>query len=205
MLGTGRARPGRGPGLRRRRAVSRCCPMLHTTPPLPGSGGDMSVHVRFGRIVPRCLPPTSSSSPASTGAPCGKAPRRLPSAWAAPAARSSTSRTPASAPPGRPTPAAWPPDWPAGGAPPARGLREMAPNVRLCSPLMLPPFGPPWQRALNRRLLAPRVRQTARTLGFGRARSGRSCPPTPPWTSPRFRPRASPNRWPTTASPTSAS
>jgi glycosyltransferase involved in cell wall biosynthesis len=48
------------------------------------------------------------------------------------------------------------------------GQPEIAPNVWLCSPLMLPPFGPAWQRALNRRVFVPRVVQTARALGIGR-------------------------------------
>ena len=48
------------------------------------------------------------------------------------------------------------------------GQPEIAPNVWLCSPLMLPPFGPPWQRALNRRVFVPRVVQTARAVGLRR-------------------------------------
>jgi glycosyltransferase involved in cell wall biosynthesis len=48
------------------------------------------------------------------------------------------------------------------------GQPEIASNVWLCSPLMLPPFGPAWQRALNRRVFVPRVVQTARSLGLGR-------------------------------------
>jgi glycosyltransferase involved in cell wall biosynthesis len=48
------------------------------------------------------------------------------------------------------------------------GQPEIAPNVWLCSPLMLPPFGPAWQRALNRRVFVPRVVQTARALGMAK-------------------------------------
>jgi glycosyltransferase involved in cell wall biosynthesis len=46
------------------------------------------------------------------------------------------------------------------------GLREVAPNVHVCSPLVLPPFGPRWRRQLNRRLFIPLVLRTARRLGF---------------------------------------
>ena len=119
------------------------------------------------RAVP-LSPPTSSSSPASTGAPCGKAPRRSPSAWAAPAARSCTSRTRASAPPACPTPAGWPPAWPAGAARSAPASPRSPPTSGSAPPLMLPPFGPTWQRALNRRVFVPRVIQTARALGLER-------------------------------------
>jgi glycosyltransferase involved in cell wall biosynthesis len=46
------------------------------------------------------------------------------------------------------------------------GLREVAPGVHVCSPLVLPPFGPRWRRQLNRRLFLPLVARTARRLGF---------------------------------------
>ena len=48
----------------------------------------------------------------------------------------------------------------------AGGERTVAPNVHLCSPLILPPFGPPWQRSLNRRLLARELRGALHGLGF---------------------------------------
>jgi len=48
------------------------------------------------------------------------------------------------------------------------GQPEIARNVRLCSPLMLPPFGAAGQRDLNRRLFVPRVVQAARALGMKR-------------------------------------
>jgi glycosyltransferase involved in cell wall biosynthesis len=48
------------------------------------------------------------------------------------------------------------------------GQPEIAGNVWLCSPLMLPPFGPAGQRALNRFLFVPRVVQAARALGMKR-------------------------------------
>jgi glycosyltransferase involved in cell wall biosynthesis len=46
------------------------------------------------------------------------------------------------------------------------GLREVAPNVHVCSPLVLPPFGSRWRRELNRRLFLPLIQRNARRLGF---------------------------------------
>ncbi len=46
------------------------------------------------------------------------------------------------------------------------GVREVAPNIYVCSPLVLPPFGARWQRFLNRRVLLPMVRRTVRRLGM---------------------------------------
>lgn len=46
------------------------------------------------------------------------------------------------------------------------GVREVAPNVYVYSPLILPPFGPLWQRQLNRRVLLPVVARAARRLGM---------------------------------------
>ncbi|MBA2703370.1 MAG: glycosyltransferase [Blastocatellia bacterium] len=48
----------------------------------------------------------------------------------------------------------------------SHGLREVAPNIFVCSPLVLPPFGAGWQRAINRRLLLPLIVRSARTLGM---------------------------------------
>src|ERR671938_1321993 len=48
----------------------------------------------------------------------------------------------------------------------SRGFREAAPNVYVCSPLVLPPFGPRWQRRVNRRLLLPSIKRIARDLGM---------------------------------------
>jgi glycosyltransferase involved in cell wall biosynthesis len=45
-------------------------------------------------------------------------------------------------------------------------VREVAPNIYVCSPLVLPPFGAKWQRFVNRRLLLPMVRRAARRLGM---------------------------------------
>jgi glycosyltransferase involved in cell wall biosynthesis len=46
------------------------------------------------------------------------------------------------------------------------GVREVASNIYVCSPLVLPPFGARWQRLLNRRVLLPLVRRAARKLGM---------------------------------------
>src|SRR2546429_1523197 len=46
------------------------------------------------------------------------------------------------------------------------GVREVAPNIFVCSPLVLPPLGPNWQRQVNRRALLPLIRRTARRLGM---------------------------------------
>ncbi|MGI9065140.1 MAG: glycosyltransferase [Pyrinomonadaceae bacterium] len=48
----------------------------------------------------------------------------------------------------------------------SNGVREVAPNIYVCSPLVLPPFGSHWQRQTNRRFLLPFVRRTARSLGM---------------------------------------
>lgn len=46
----------------------------------------------------------------------------------------------------------------------SHGLREVAPNIYVCSPLVLPPFGAGWQRAINRRLLLPLIIRSVRSL-----------------------------------------
>jgi glycosyltransferase involved in cell wall biosynthesis len=48
----------------------------------------------------------------------------------------------------------------------AHGVREVAPNVYVCSPLVLPPFGSRIQQAINGRLLLPLIRRSARRLGM---------------------------------------
>lgn len=48
----------------------------------------------------------------------------------------------------------------------SHGLREVAPNVYVCSPLVLPPFGSRLQRAINRHLLLPVIRRASRRLGM---------------------------------------
>lgn len=46
------------------------------------------------------------------------------------------------------------------------GVREVSPNLYVCAPLVLPPFGARWQREINRRLLLPLVARAARKLGM---------------------------------------
>ncbi|HVQ38617.1 MAG TPA: hypothetical protein VMS31_13860, partial [Pyrinomonadaceae bacterium] len=48
----------------------------------------------------------------------------------------------------------------------SHGLREVAPNVFVCSPLILPPFGSRTQQAINRGILLPIIRRSARRLGM---------------------------------------
>jgi glycosyltransferase involved in cell wall biosynthesis len=48
----------------------------------------------------------------------------------------------------------------------SQGIRQVAPNIHVCSPVVCPPFGPRWRRAINRRLFLPGLKRTARTLGF---------------------------------------
>ena len=49
---------------------------------------------------------------------------------------------------------------------PSHGFREVAPNFYVCSTPVLPPFGPLWQRHVNRRLILPGIRRIARRLGM---------------------------------------
>ncbi len=46
------------------------------------------------------------------------------------------------------------------------GVREVASNIYVCSPLILPPFGSGWQRRINRKILLPAIRRAARRLGM---------------------------------------
>ncbi len=48
----------------------------------------------------------------------------------------------------------------------SRGVRRYSENVYICSPLVLPPFGPPWRRLINRTLLLPMVRRAAEHLNM---------------------------------------
>jgi glycosyltransferase involved in cell wall biosynthesis len=45
-----------------------------------------------------------------------------------------------------------------------QGIPEVAPGVYLCSPIVLPPFGPAWRREINRRLFLPRIVRAAERL-----------------------------------------
>jgi glycosyltransferase involved in cell wall biosynthesis len=49
---------------------------------------------------------------------------------------------------------------------PSGGVREVLPNVHVCSPLILPPFGSPARQFINRRALLPLIRRAVRKLGF---------------------------------------
>jgi glycosyltransferase involved in cell wall biosynthesis len=42
----------------------------------------------------------------------------------------------------------------------------MPPNIHICSPLVLPPFGSEWRRALNRRFFLKALKQTVDNLGL---------------------------------------
>lgn len=53
-----------------------------------------------------------------------------------------------------------------GGKLGSRGTREVAPNVFVCSPIVLPPFGSRARRFINNRLLLPLVRRSAESLQF---------------------------------------
>ena len=46
------------------------------------------------------------------------------------------------------------------------GAREVAKNIFVYSPLVLPPFGPRWQRLLNRRVLLRQLKQITRVMGM---------------------------------------
>lgn len=46
------------------------------------------------------------------------------------------------------------------------GVRQVAPNLYVCSPLILPPFGSKVRRQLNERMMLSFIRRTVRNLGF---------------------------------------
>ena len=48
----------------------------------------------------------------------------------------------------------------------SRGVREVAPNLYVCSPLVMPPFGSSIRRRMNRHFLLPAIGRTARRLGM---------------------------------------
>lgn len=52
------------------------------------------------------------------------------------------------------------------GALTSRGVREVAPNLFVCSPLVLPPFGSWLRKRINRHLLLPSIRSIAKKLGM---------------------------------------
>jgi len=49
---------------------------------------------------------------------------------------------------------------------PYGGVREVLPNLHVCSPLILPPFGSKTRQLLNRRVLLPLIRRAVRKLKF---------------------------------------
>jgi hypothetical protein len=46
------------------------------------------------------------------------------------------------------------------------GVREVRPDLFVCTPIVLPPFGPAWRRWLNRHFLLPAVRRAAHELSL---------------------------------------
>ena len=52
------------------------------------------------------------------------------------------------------------------GALGSRGVRQVAPNIYVSSPVVLPPFGGRWRRLFNRKIFLPQVRRAARSLGM---------------------------------------
>jgi glycosyltransferase involved in cell wall biosynthesis len=48
----------------------------------------------------------------------------------------------------------------------SHGVREVIPNVFVCSPFVLPPFGSRLRREVNRRIFLPSIRNAATRLGF---------------------------------------
>jgi glycosyltransferase involved in cell wall biosynthesis len=48
----------------------------------------------------------------------------------------------------------------------SHGVRQVRPNIFVASPLVMPPFGGPWRRAINRRFLLPTIKRIAVNLGM---------------------------------------
>lgn len=46
----------------------------------------------------------------------------------------------------------------------SQGMREVAPNIHVCSPLVMPPFGSQWRRAANRHLFLPALLRVIKQL-----------------------------------------
>lgn len=51
----------------------------------------------------------------------------------------------------------------------SQGVRHVAPNIYVASPMVLPPFGGTLRRSINRRLFLPLMRRAARELGMRNA------------------------------------
>jgi len=52
------------------------------------------------------------------------------------------------------------------GALGSQGVGEVAANIHVCSPVVLPPFGPRWRREANRQIFLPLLLRTAAKLGM---------------------------------------
>ena len=48
----------------------------------------------------------------------------------------------------------------------SHGVRVISPNLHVISPIVLPPFGSPYRRCANRRILLPKIKRVARRLGM---------------------------------------
>ena len=48
----------------------------------------------------------------------------------------------------------------------SKGVRTVAPNLHVCSPIVLPPLGGDWQRRINRRVFLPLIFRSANQLGL---------------------------------------
>lgn len=48
----------------------------------------------------------------------------------------------------------------------SKGVRQVAPNIYVCSPIVVPPFGSKLRTTLNRRFFLPALKRAARKLGF---------------------------------------
>lgn len=68
------------------------------------------------------------------------------------------------------------------GAVLSHGLRQVADNLYVCSPLALPPFGAVWQEILNRRYFYPLLVRRLRDCACGSQLFGPSCQLTLPST-----------------------
>src|SRR5882757_1886124 len=49
---------------------------------------------------------------------------------------------------------------------PGGGVREVLPDLHVCSPMILPPFGSKTRQLVNRRVLLPLIRHAVKKLNF---------------------------------------
>src|SRR5260370_8318902 len=66
------------------------------------------------------------------------------------------------------------------GAAVRSGVRQIEPNLFVCSPLVMPPFGAPWQKTLNRRGLLKAIAQAPSSLPLPDPCLCSFLPPNPP-------------------------